>query len=189
MGWTVMQDGLTEEGLRSFYVPMLAEVEVDRLTSLIDRAVEVHPFAFDLDRGLIHPPGTPDRLGILSPALFKDRYESHDPTHDGRMRHRQPALGHHFDEIPVAELEANVPANAEDDHQAVEMAAFEQMVGECHAHDCRPSRVLAPEPAAKLLRNDLKRGSSPTTRSAIEWYSSSSGCFCASDTVDISLNT
>jgi hypothetical protein len=26
------------------------------------------------------------------------------------------------------------------------MAAFEQMVGEGHAHDCRPSRVLAPEP-------------------------------------------
>jgi hypothetical protein len=38
-------------------------------------------------------------------------------------------------------------------------------------------------------RNDLKRGSSPNTRIAIEWYSSSSGSCFASATLDSSLNT
>src|SRR5918996_1465032 len=147
-----MQDGLTEEGLSSFYVPMLAEVEVDRLTSLVDRAVEVHPFAFDLDIGLIHPPRTPDRLGILAPALLKDRNKADHPAHDRGVGHREAPFRHHLHEIAVAELIANVPANAEDDHQAVEMAAFEQMVGECHAHDCRPTRVLAPEPLRGIGR-------------------------------------
>ena len=119
-----MQDGLTEEGLSSFYVPMLAEVEVDRLTSLVDRAVEVHPFAFDLDIGLIRPPRTPDRLGILAPALLKDRNKADHPAHDRGVGHREAPFRHHLHEIAVAELIANVPANAEDDHQAVEMAAF-----------------------------------------------------------------
>src|SRR5918996_5348828 len=119
-----MQDGLTEEGLGSFYVPMLAEVEVDRLTSLVDRAVEVHPFAFDLDRGLIHPPGTPDRLGILVPALLKGRNKADHPAHDRGVCHREAPFRHHLHEIAVAELIADVPADTEGDDQTIEVAAF-----------------------------------------------------------------
>ena len=43
------------------------------------------------------------------------------------MRHRQAALGHHFDQIPQTELEPKIPAHAQDDDFAVEVATFEQL--------------------------------------------------------------
>jgi hypothetical protein len=50
------------------------------------------------------------------------------PAHDGGVGHRQAALGHHFDQIAEAELEAQVPPQAQDDDLAIKMATLEQFV-------------------------------------------------------------
>jgi len=43
-----------------------------------------------------------------------------------------PSLGHHLDEIAKAELEPQIPANAENDYFTVEMPALEQFINAQH---------------------------------------------------------
>ena len=50
------------------------------------------------------------------------------PTHDGGVRHRQAALGHHLHKIPEAELEAQVPPYAQDDDLAIKVPTLKQLV-------------------------------------------------------------
>jgi hypothetical protein len=40
------------------------------------------------------------------------------------MRDGDTALGHHFDQIPVAELVGDVPPDAENDDRAIKVAAM-----------------------------------------------------------------
>jgi len=63
------------------------------------------------------------------------------------MGQRNPAFDHHFHEIAKAELEPEIPPDAEDDDLAVEMAAFERSsmfsIGSrlpkgCSRQICRP---------------------------------------------------
>jgi hypothetical protein len=44
------------------------------------------------------------------------------------VRQRKSALSHHFNQITEAELEAQVPPDAQNDDLAVEVAALEQSV-------------------------------------------------------------
>ena len=103
-----MSEGLLEEGLRCGYIACPAEPEVDRLSSLVHRSIEVGPVAAYLDIGLIDSPraasgptkavSTLDELWGISP----------DPSQDGRMGQTESALGHHFDQIPKAGLVAQI---------------------------------------------------------------------------------
>jgi hypothetical protein len=56
LGHAVTSDGLGQEARGRLLIPVLGEQEVNRLAGLIHRTIEVIPRAFDLDRGLIHPP-------------------------------------------------------------------------------------------------------------------------------------
>ena len=49
-----------EEAFGCRCVPFGREQEVDRLAAAVDRPIQVHPAAFDLHVGLVHPPG--DRI-------------------------------------------------------------------------------------------------------------------------------
>src|SRR5467141_979473 len=49
------------------------------------------------------------------------------PAYDRRMRHRQAALGHHLYQVAQTELEPKIPAHAQDDDFAVEVATLEQL--------------------------------------------------------------
>lgn len=40
----------------------------------------------------------------------------------------ESALGHHFDQIPEAELVAQIPAYAQDDHLTIEMPPCKQLL-------------------------------------------------------------
>jgi hypothetical protein len=42
------------------------------------------------------------------------------------MRHRQAAFGHHLNQVTQTELEPKIPAHAQDDDFAVEVATLEQ---------------------------------------------------------------
>src|SRR5919106_4550612 len=111
-----MKHSTAKELFGSLTIAVLAEIKIHCPALFIDRTIEIHPAPLDLDRGLIYPPRTPDRLGILPPPFLKFRDEPLDPAHDRRMRHRQPTLGHHFDEVSVAQLIGDVPSHTQDDN-------------------------------------------------------------------------
>ena len=73
------------------------------------------------------------------------------------MCQRQAAFGHHLHQVSLAQLEAKIPAHAQDDDLAVEVATLEQLLDAhqlAHAHpsgssaDIIAGRILpfAPEP-------------------------------------------
>src|SRR5205823_13945268 len=111
---------------------MLTEVEVDRLASLVHRPIEIPPLALNLDIGFIHSPAAANGTSILSPALLKRREELEDPAHNRGMRQTEPSLGHHLNEIAVAQLVAHIPTDAEHHDEAVKSMALEQIIGESH---------------------------------------------------------
>ena len=52
-------------------IPLGAEQEVDRLSLLVDRAIEVSPAAFDLHIGLVDAPGGAGSACEAVPPLFE----------------------------------------------------------------------------------------------------------------------
>ena len=70
-----------------------------------------------------------------------------DPTHDRRVRQGESTFGHHLHEITKAEFVAQIPAHAEDDYFAIEMAAFEEFVHVEHS-----SALSFEQSAGKLCR-------------------------------------
>ena len=63
-------------------IPLGAEQEVDRLSLLVDRAIEVSPAAFDLHVGLVDAPGGAGSVREAVPPLFEFRNIALDPAHD-----------------------------------------------------------------------------------------------------------
>ena len=114
-------------------IPLGAEQEIDSLSLLVDRAIEVSPVALDLHVGFIDPPGSASSACEAVPTLFEFRNIALDSAHYRRMGQRNPAFDHHFHEIAKAELEPEIPAHAEDDDLPVEMAAFEKIINAQHA--------------------------------------------------------
>ena len=153
-----MCEGLLEEGLRRGYIACPAEPEVDRLSSLVHRSIEVGPVAAYLDIGLIDSPRAASGPTKAVPTLDELWGISPDPSQDGRMGQIESALGHHFDQIPEAELIAQVPAYAQDDHLAIEMPPCKQLLkaAQLAHHPSSASRnttlpdwpwLFAPEPS------------------------------------------
>ena len=101
-----MSDRLLEEGLRCGYIACPAEPEVDRLSSLVHRPIELGPVAAYLDIGLIDSPRAASGPTKAVPTLDELWGISPDPAQDGCMGQIESALSHHFDQIPEAELVA-----------------------------------------------------------------------------------
>src|ERR1700732_2733245 len=107
-----------------------------------------------------------DRPGKPPPAFLELRGVALHPAHNGRMRHRQAALGHHLHQVTQTDLEPEIPPNAQDDDFAVEVATLEQLLHDLQLAHCRPQLVqhtnladptapFAPEPA--FFRKAIKR--------------------------------
>src|SRR6267378_3504310 len=117
------------------------------------------------------PPGKP------APAFLELRGVALHPAHDRGMRHRQAALSHHLYQVAQTELEPKIPAHAQDDDFAVEVATLEQLRYRLQLAHRRPqpaqhanvvdrSPPFAPEPAslcetAVYSWLDDRRGSGP----------------------------
>src|SRR5713226_9444900 len=59
------------------------------------------------------------------------------------MRHRQAALGHHLHQVSQTHLESKIPAHAQDDDFAIEVATLEQLLHALPLAHCRPSASSA----------------------------------------------
>src|ERR1700688_3786991 len=65
--------GFAQKSLGGVDVTVPTPVEIDRLPSLVDRPIQVHPFAAHLHVRLIHAPGAADRAGVAFPPLLELR--------------------------------------------------------------------------------------------------------------------
>jgi len=122
-----------EKGFGCRDIPLGAEHKIDRLSLFVDRTIEVSPAAFDLYVGFIDPPGGASSACEAVPPLFEFRDIARNPAHDRRMGQGNSALRHHFHEISKAELEPQIPADAEDDDFPVKMAALEKISNAQHS--------------------------------------------------------
>src|SRR6202162_5950232 len=94
---------LSKERLRSGNAPIRSQHEVYAAPLLVHGSVQIVPFALDRDVRLVNAPGTTNRAGKSIPALLKFRNIPNHPSHDRRVRNDHAALGHHRNEISVAQ--------------------------------------------------------------------------------------
>ena len=114
-------EGPPEKRFRGRDIPLGAEQEIDSLSFFVDGAVKISPAPLDLHVGFIDSPGGAVSAREAVPAPFEVRNIALDPAHYRRMGQRNPAFDHHFHEIAKAELEPEIPPDAEDDDLSVEM--------------------------------------------------------------------
>src|ERR1700687_3391263 len=94
---------LARERLRRGNAPIRLQHEVYAAPLLVHGSVQIVPLAFDRDVSLVDTPGATDRAGKSVPALLKFRNIPNHPSHDRRVRNNHAALGHHRNEISVAQ--------------------------------------------------------------------------------------
>jgi hypothetical protein len=98
----VAADGFGEKAQGGVPMSVLGEEEVNRLTGLIHRAIQIAPLAFHPDVGLIQP--LTDPHGALT--AVERRFELwgilQDPAVDGRMIDGHAALFHQLLHLAVA---------------------------------------------------------------------------------------
>jgi hypothetical protein len=78
---------------------MLRQHEIKGFAVLVNGAMKIHPLAFDLDIGLVHPPGA---AGFGFSALRSQgnkRRIFHDPPIQCRMVEVDPAFGHNLFQV------------------------------------------------------------------------------------------
>jgi hypothetical protein len=112
----VHSHGLVEEALRSSYVALRRQQEIDGFALLVDGAVEVFPGTLDRDVRLIHAPATADRALVFAGHFLDQRQEADRPSINRRMVDRHAALLHYLLEVPVAQRISGVPADADQNH-------------------------------------------------------------------------
>ena len=138
-GESLALDRFREEGLGSSHIAPGAEPKIDRLASPVNCTVKIDPLASDLHVRFVDSPRLTSCRGKAVPAFDELRREALHPAHDRRMRQRQPALGHHLDQVAEAELVARVPAHAQDDDLAIEMQTVERLVDALPLANASPS--------------------------------------------------
>ncbi|MFT6437516.1 MAG: hypothetical protein ACJAVI_005591 [Candidatus Azotimanducaceae bacterium] len=84
---------------------------------LVDSAIEIFPFAFDLyiglrDAGPIKPPAKANPFLIFAKGLFDSRCTMHDPALNGTMIYSVPSLMHQFLQAEIAQSISHRPTDA-----------------------------------------------------------------------------
>ena len=148
---TVPPDCSWEESFSRSNISPLAQQEINSESVLIDSAIEISPSSVHSDVGFLHTPRCTYRSCVATPALRKLGDIALDPPEDCCMRDSDTALGHHLDEVAVAQLIGDIPSDAENNDCAVEVSTTKQ--GRCvrgrliHATDYQPNSVFAPTPS------------------------------------------
>jgi hypothetical protein len=74
LGHPVPIDGFLEVTACCRLVAMRPQQEIDRIASLVHRAIQVLPLAAHLDVVFIHPPALADRTFVLAKGFLEQRY-------------------------------------------------------------------------------------------------------------------
>ncbi len=133
----VMFQGLAEERLCRRLAPRSTEIELHGVALPIHGAVQIHQLATNLNKGFVDAPAATHWPLEASPALLARFGVANDPSQNRRMRNDQPTFTQDFDQIPITELEAKVPAKAEKDDFVFEPTTSEEWIpfgfAMCHA--------------------------------------------------------
>jgi hypothetical protein len=103
---------LTKERSRRRTSAVTAKEKVDRRFLRVGRPIEVMPFASDGEVRLVGAPESTDGPSEPVPALLMFRHVPGYPSEDCAVGHRDPALRHHCNEVPIAQPIRGVPASA-----------------------------------------------------------------------------
>ena len=117
---------LLEEAYGGRLIPILTQQEIDCLSLLIDRAVEIAPLTLHFDIGFIDSPGCADRTRIFLPHFFEDGNEALDPSQNGGVYDRDATLRHQIAYIAITQFIGDIPSHGLNDEKMIEMAAFEE---------------------------------------------------------------
>ncbi len=93
-----------------------AEVRVDHLTVLINRAIDIGPPAMDAGVGFVNPPLSAIGLPMRRGSLLELWMGSLHPGVDGAAIDDEPTLGEPLDDIRVAQAIADIPPHRYCDH-------------------------------------------------------------------------
>ncbi len=98
---------LAKERLCRRDTAVTAQEKVDRLSLLVDRSIEVVPFASNRNLRLVAAPGSSDGSRKSAPALLIFRHVPGDPSQDCVVGYRDPGLRRHSNEIAIAQSAAH----------------------------------------------------------------------------------
>src|SRR6476660_8180564 len=130
------------------------------------------------------PPSMTGRPPEPLPALLELRCVSPHPTHNGRMCQRQAAFGHHLHQVSQTQLEAKIPAHAQDDDLAVKVATLEQLLDAHQLALAHPSGSSADIIAGQILPfapEPYKAGCERSSPAAFIMVVLTNGISCDSD--------
>src|SRR5262245_16043797 len=122
----MIADRLLEEAYGGRSIAILTQQEIDCLTLLIDRAVEIAPFPLHFDIGFIDSPGLADGARICLPQLLEDGNEAFDPSQNGSMYDLDTALRHQVAHVAITQLVSDVPPHGLNDKKMIEMTTLEE---------------------------------------------------------------
>jgi hypothetical protein len=107
------------------------DVDVDDLTVLVDRPVDVPPPARDLHVGLVHEPAITDCVAARPGRVCEQRREALYPPEHRHMIDLHPAFDQQLLDIAVREPEPQVPPHREDDDLRGEPEPGERRTRDC----------------------------------------------------------
>src|SRR5690606_21376076 len=148
---------LAQEPLGRSQIPPLTEPELNRIAVAVDGAVEIHPMPTDLDISLVDMPSAGDRALAPIELLQQERSIVDGPAMDGGVVDGDAALRHHLLEIAQAQAVSEIPADAEQDQRAIEMAAFEHLAPPERAGGVRRTELPKSLQQIPLNRTPLPR--------------------------------
>ena len=141
---TVGANSTLEEPTGSGRVAVLREHEIKRLSVSVDRAVQVSPFALNLDVCLIHAPGTGCR-SLSGLRICSDLWRVFDdPSVQRGMVDTNTALSHDLFKITIRDAIPDIEKHRIQDHTFGVVASFE-----INRHGQRPTACLCCKRVAK----------------------------------------
>src|SRR5882672_8867782 len=135
---------LAKERLCRRNAAVTAKAKVDSLSLLVDRSIQVMPFASNGNVRLVGAPGSSDGSRESVPALLIFRHVPGDPSQDGAVGYHDTALRHHCSQVAIAQPVGDVPANAQlDDFSVEHSSAVNGITGDRLGHSeplsCSPN--------------------------------------------------
>jgi hypothetical protein len=115
-----------EEAYGGRFISPLTQQEIDSLTLLVDRAVEIAPLTLHFDIGFIDSPGCADRARVVLPFFLEGGNEALDPSQNGGMYDRDAALRHQIAHVAITQFVSDISSHGLNDQEMIEMAAFEE---------------------------------------------------------------
>ena len=107
-------DSLLEKALGCLHISLLAEHRINQIAISIDGSIEIAPFSFDVDVGLINIPGSPCLSTSFGTQLVCHEWsKARFPVPDCLMGELKAALQKHFSQVTQAQLVPQAPENDE----------------------------------------------------------------------------